>query len=570
MNFFQKIVVFLFISGIALLPFGDAVSLNGIMASPQEQSLDYGVTTDSTLFKSYPVRSLEVQTYEDLQQKYPLDLSTPTNVKSQVEYDPATGNYIFRTKVGDMEVSTPFVMSDSEYKAYTLRNDMSSYFKTKNAEAQVIFGIVTNRVDNPSLSERLRKTTNPDFDEKIQLNVNGKVGDKINFAMNYNTDATFETDQQTLKLSYEGKEDEILRKLQAGNVSMPLNSSLIRGSSALFGFKAEMQFGKLNVTAIASQQQSQSKTVSSKGGSQRKEFEVPIDAYDENRHFFLAQYFRDTYDQNMSKLPYITSGVTINRVEVWVTNKRGNFDQARNILAFMDLAENKTIDNSHWGIVDGRYPQNSANTLYDEVKSIGNIRDIQLFNSLMETNYSAMGIEGGEDYEKIESARRLEPSEYTLNSTLGFISLKGALNADEVLAVAFEYTVGGKVYQVGEFSTDGVESPNSLIVKLLKGTAVSPHLALWDLMMKNVYYIGGMQIQKDKFKLDVQYKNDSTGVYVNYLTEGKIKNKILLKVMNLDRLDSRNEANPDGKFDYVDGYTINSSTGRVYFPVVEP
>ena len=420
MNFFQKIVVFLFISGIALLPFGDAVSLNGIMASPQEQSLDYGVPTDSALFKSYPVRSLEVQTYEDLQQKYPLDLSTPSNVKSQVEYDPATGNYIFRTKVGDMEVSTPFVMSDSEYKAYTLRNDMSYYFKTKNAEAQanfedkfnladmsfklgpaekvfgpggvqlktqgsaeLIFGIVTNRVDNPSLSERLRKTTNPDFDEKIQLNVNGKVGDKINFAMNYNTDATFETDQQTLKLSYEGKEDEILRKLQAGNVSMPLNSSLIRGSSALFGFKAEMQFGKLNVTAIASQQQSQSKTVSSKGGSQRKEFEVPIDAYDENRHFFLAQYFRDTYDQNMSKLPYITSGVTINRVEVWVTNKRCNFDQARNILAFMDLAENKTIDNSHWGIVDGRYPQNSANTLYDEVKSIANIRDIQLFNSLM-------------------------------------------------------------------------------------------------------------------------------------------------------------------------------------------
>ena len=607
MNFFQKIVVFLFISGIALLPFGDAVSLNGIMASPQEQSLDYGVPTDSTLFKSYPVRSLEVQTYEDLQQKYPLDLSTPSNVKSQVEYDPATGNYIFRTKVGDMEVSTPFVMSDSEYKAYTLRNDMSSYFKTKNAEAQanfedkfnladmsfklgpaekvfgpggvqlktqgsaeLIFGIVTNRVDNPSLSERLRKTTNPDFDEKIQLNVNGKVGDKINFAMNYNTDATFETDQQTLKLSYEGKEDEILRKLQAGNVSMPLNSSLIRGSSALFGFKAEMQFGKLNVTAIASQQQSQSKTVSSKGGSQRKEFEVPIDAYDENRHFFLAQYFRDTYDQNMSKLPYITSGVTINRIEVWVTNKRGNFDQARNILAFMDLAENKTIDNSHWSVVDGRYPQNSANTLYDEVKSIGNIRDIQLFNSLMETNYSAMGIEGGEDYEKIESARRLEPSEYTLNSTLGFISLKGALNADEVLAVAFEYTVGGKVYQVGEFSTDGIESPNALMVKMLKSSSVSPQSKMWDLMMKNVYYLGAMQIQPDNFELNVQYQNDTTGVYLNYITEGNIKNKLLLKVMNLDRLDSRNEVRPDGKFDFVEGYTMSSSLGRVIFPVVEP
>lgn len=607
MNFFQKIVVFLFISGIVLLPFDGVISSTSVTAAPPDQALDYGVPNDSTLFKSFAVRPLEVQTYEELQQHYPLDLATPSNVKSEVEYDPNTGNYIFRTKVGDMEVATPFVMSDNEYKAYTLRNDMSSYFRTKNAEAQanfedkfnladmsfklgpaekvfgpggvqlktqgsaeLIFGVVTNRVDNPSLSERLRKTTNPDFDEKIQLNVNGKVGDKINFAMNYNTDATFEMDQQTLKLSYEGKDDEILRKLQAGNVSMPLNSSLIRGSSALFGFKAELQFGKLNVTAIASQQQSQSKTVSSKGGSQKKEFDVAIDAYDENRHFFLSHFFRDSYDQNMSKLPYITSGVTINRAEVWVTNKRGNFDQARNILAFMDLAENKTIDNTHWGTSGSSYTENSANTLYNEVKSIPNIRDIQLFNSLMESNYSGLSIDGGEDYEKIESARRLEPSEYTLNSTLGFISLKSALNSDEVLAVAFEYTVGGKVYQVGEFSTDGVESPNALMVKMLKSSSVSPQSAMWDLMMKNVYYIGAMQIQQDNFELNVQYQNDTTGVYLNYIAEGAIKNKLLLKVMNLDRLDTRNEVRPDGKFDFVEGYTINSSLGRVIFPVVEP
>ena len=400
--------------------------------------------------------------------------------------------------------------------------------------------------------------------------MNGKVGDKINFTMNYNTEATFDFDQKLLKLSYEGKEDEIIRKIEAGNVSLPLNSSLIKGSSSLFGFKTELQFGKLNIAAVASQQESQSQTVSTKGGAQLTPFEVAIDQYDENRHFFLSHYFRDTYDKNMSKLPYVTSGVTINRVEVWVTNKRGHFDQARNIIGFMDLAEPTRIDNAHWLPKGLSYTDNQANTLYDEIKAIPNIRNIQLINEIMESQYRVYGIVGGEDYEKIESARRLEPSEYTLNSQLGFISLKTPLYADEVLAVAYEYTLGGKVYQVGEFSTDGVDAPNSLIVKLLKGTAVSPHLALWDLMMKNVYYLGGMQLQKDKFKLDVQYKNDSTGVYVNYLTEGKVKNKILLKVMNLDRLDSRNEPNPDGKFDYVEGFTVNSSTGRIYFPVVEP
>ncbi len=587
-----------------MLPFGTMLAQRNNRSKTVDDEPDYDVPADT--LPSYTVKPAQQQTYDDLTQQYPMDLQ-PSNVQTSVEYDPNTGNYIFHTKVGDMDIATPFVMSDSEYKEYTQRSAMSNYFRAKNAEAQsnfedkfnladmkfslgpaekvfgpggvqlktqgsaeLVFGIVTNKIDNPSLSERLRKTTSFDFDTKIQLNVNGKVGNKINFTMNYNTEATFDFDQQMLKLSYEGKEDEIVRKVEVGNVSMPLNSSLIRGSSALFGFKTDLQFGKLSVSAVVSQQKSSSQKVSSKGGSQKREFEVAIDKYDENRHFFLSQYFRDTYDQNMSKLPYIASGVTINRIEVWVTNKRGNFDQARNIIGFMDLAEGQTVDNPHWASRGQRYPDNASNTLYDEIKAIGGIRDIQQFNSLMEANYAALGIEGGEDYEKIESARRLESSEYTLNSTLGFISLKTALNADEVLAVAYEYTLGGKTYQVGEFSTDGIETPNALIVKMLKSSAPSPSNAMWKLMMKNVYYLGAMGIQSENFELNVQYHNDTTGAYLNYITEGNCKNQLLLKVMNLDRLDSKQQTRPDGKFDYVEGYTVNSSTGRVIFPVVEP
>ncbi len=587
-----------------VLPFGTMLAQRNNRSKTVDDAADYDVPADT--LPSYTVKPAQQQTYDDLRQQYPMDIQ-PSNVQTSVEYDPNTGNYIFHTKVGDMDIATPFVMSDGEYKDYTQRSAMSDYFRAKNAEAQsnfedkfnladmkfslgpaekvfgpggvqlktqgsaeLVFGIVTNKIDNPSLSERLRKTTSFDFDTKIQLNVNGKVGDKINFTMNYNTEATFDFDQQMLKLAYEGKEDEIVRKVEVGNVSMPLNSSLIRGSSALFGFKTDLQFGKLSVSAVVSQQKSSSQKVSSKGGSQKREFEVAVDKYDENRHFFLSHYFRDTYDQNMSKLPYIASGVTINRIEVWVTNKRGNFDQARNIIGFMDLAEGQTVDNPHWATRGQRYPDNASNTLYDEIKNISGIRDIQQFNSLMEANYAGMDIEGGEDYEKIESARRLESSEYTLNSTLGFISLKTALNADEVLAVAYEYTLGGKTYQVGEFSTDGIETPNALIVKMLKSSAPSPSNAMWKLMMKNVYYLGAMGIQAENFELNVQYHNDTTGAYLNYITEGNCKNQVLLKVMNLDRLDSKKQTRPDGKFDYVEGYTVNSSTGRVIFPVVEP
>ena len=271
-------------------------------------------------------------------------------------------------------------------------------------------------------------------------------------------------------------------------------------------------------------------------------------------------------------MPFISSGVNINRIEVWVTNKRANYDQARNIIAFMDLGEAERIDNTNlWHKVAlSNLPQNNANNLYNDIKLLPEIRNIQQTNSVLSSTYGNNSFVGGEDYEKIESARKLDASEYTLNSSLGVLSLKSQLNPDEVLGVAFEYTYGGNVYQVGEFSTDAVDANQALFLKLLKNTAQSPLLAVWDLMMKNVYSLGAYQIQNDKFVMNIVYRNDSVGTEMQYLSEGNIKNKVLLKVMNLDRLDTKNNANPDGKFDYIEGVTVLSSSGRIFFPVLEP
>ena len=556
----------------------------------------------------FSVKPLTQNTYEELNTKYPMDAPRPDNVKSVVEYDTKSGNYILRILAGNNEIATPFLMTDQEYRNYSAQKEMQSYWKEKNnksavanedkysksdlkfdigpadkifgpggvqlktqGSAELIFGYKTNKIDNPALTEQMRKSNIFDFNEKIQLNVTGSVGDKVNFGLNYNTESSYDFDQKMVKLAYKGKEDDIIKSIEAGNVSMPLNSSLITGSTALFGIKSEMQFGRLNVTAIASQQESQTQTVSSKGGLQTTKFDIPIDNYDDNRHFFLAHYFRDNFEPWMSKLPYVSSGITINRMEVWVTNKRGNYDQARNIIAFMDLAETKVIDNSHWvAPTPNIIPFNKANTLYSEVTGLGGVRDVQQTNSILSTAYGALGINGGEDYEKIESARRLDPAEYTFSPDLGFISLKTALNPDEVLGVAYEYTYKGQVYQVGEFSTDPVTAPQALVVKLIKSTTQSPQLASWKLMMKNVYDLGALQLQSENFKLDVVYRNDSIGTELQYITEGNIKNKTLLKVMNLDRLDSKKSIGPDGKFDYVEGYTVLPSTGRIIFPELEP
>lgn len=590
-------------------------SVSGILNSAfeaemlfQEPADTATVTGEKTENPVFDIKKTSQDDFEEISRKYPMDAPMPENVKSTVEYDVSSGNYVMRTRVGDNEIATPFTLNGKEYIDYSAKNELNHYWKELNAKAEknnedkfsitdikfdigkadkifgkggvqiktqgsaeLIFGIKSNKLDNPALTERMRTNTMFDFDEKIQMNVTGSVGDKVNFNMNYNTESTFDFDQKMVKLNYKGNEDDIIRSIQAGNVSMQLNSSLISGSTALFGLRTDLQFGKLSVSAIASQQESETQTVSSKGGAQTTKFEVGIDEYDENRHFFIGHHFRKNYEPAMSRLPFISSGITINRIEVWITNKRANYDEARNIIAFMDLGENERIDNPHWQPTGSNpIPYNDANTLYQQVKNIAGVRDIKQTNAVLSQQFAGLGINGGEDYEKIESARRLQPSEYTFNAALGILSLRNTLNPDEVLGIAYEYTQGGNVYQVGEFSTDQVQAPDALIVKLIKGTAQSPQLAIWDLMMKNVYYLGAMQIQKEKFELNIVYRNDSIGTNLRYLTEGNIKNQLLLRVMNLDRLDSKQDNNPDGKFDYVEGYTALSSSGRIMFPVLEP
>lgn len=582
-------------------------------ADPQSSSSSISATQSNKESDSiqvrYPVTKTSPESYDEIGQLAPMDLKNPSNLKTEVEYDAETNCYVIHTRVAGVDVCTPFMLSAAEYNDYTLRKSMQQYYRERNAQnfaensksefnfldmqfslgplekvfgpggvqlktqgsIELNMGLKHNKLDNPALPMSSRKKTYFDFDEKIQASVTAKVGDKMSFNMNYNTDATFDFDSKNLKLQYQGKEDEIIKNIEAGNVSMTTGSSLIRGSTALFGVKTTMQFGKLTATALISQQQSESKTVNASGGAQTTPFEIRADAYDENRHFFLAHFFRDNYDKFASKLPYVSSGVSINRIEVWITNKQGNYEESRNIVGFMDLAENVHIGNDHWiSATAQQNPMNNSNSLYAEIKNgYPDARNINLVTQALEP-LSVYGIEGGQDYVKIESARKLASSEYTLNSQLGYISLKSKLNADEMIAVAYEYTYNGQVYQVGEFSGDVTDTDQCLFLKMLKGSTISTSLPIWDLMMKNVYSLGAYQVQKDKFRLYIKYQNDSTGVAVNNIPEGNISNQTLLQVMNLDRLDANESEYSDGIFDYIEGYTIQSSNGRIIFPVIEP
>ena len=576
-----------------------------------EDAADYVTETDSAIWAPTKVKQLGAQNYGNLVlPQSSMDLQDPNNITTTVEYQPETGTYVIHTRIGETDVTTPYMLTQDEYNHYAERQIMHRYWQQKIGEvehnneskfditdmkfnigpadkvfgpggvqlkmqgsAELLFGFKHQYIANPSLTVRARNNNIFDFDEKIQASVQGKVGQKLNFNLSYNTEASFSFDQQNLKLNYKGEEDDIIQSIEAGNVTMDLPSSLIRGSRALFGIKTNLKFGKFRIQALISQQNSEAQTVSSKGGAQMTRFDISGDNYDENRHFFLSHFFRDHYEEAMASVPYVASGAQINKIEVWITNKRGNYEQARNIVAFADLGENSShTQNEAWGGAPIGAPDNNANGLYAAIRETA-FRNLQQTSTALE---GLNGMEGGADFEKVESARLLTSSEYTLNSALGYISLKSALNQDEVLAVAYEYTYNGKVYQVGEFSTDGNEelrAPAALALKMLKNSANAPNKkgrGTWDLMMKNIYSLGATSIQQDKFELYVTYRNDSVGTDVQYLNEGPISGKQLIRVMNLDRLDQKNNASPDGRFDFIEGLTVFASSGKIIFPVLEP
>ena len=545
----------------------------------------------------------------------PIYLKNPANVKTNVEYDPVTRQYYYNYKIGETNYRVPTTLSFDEFQNQDLQTMINQYWKERSeaatmdnskgiipkihipgkvfetifgnntvdirpqGSAEIAFGIVSNRRDDPMLSTRQRRQTNFDFQEKIQMNVVAKIGDKIEFKINYNTEATFDFENK-LKLKYEGKEDDIIQLIEAGDVNMPLSTNLIKGTESLFGVKTKLRFGRVTVTALYSQQKSETKNIVVQGNAQTQKFTISADQYEENKHFFLAQNFRDTYREGTKKLPVITSNVNIVKIEVWVTNIGAAVTENRNIIAFMDLGEYNPYDTRLFTGDPGRkFPSNNSNNLFGVLMKNGydsaQVRNINTVSKYL-TGPPYFMVPGDEVI-KVESARKLLPSEFSFNSKLGFISLNTALNSDQALAVAYQYQVVGDtaVHQVGEFSDQGIISPKCLVVKLLKSTSLNTKVPTWKLMMKNVYALGAYQLQPNDFTMNILYSGNANGVPTSYITEGRIKGIPLLRILNLDNLNQQFNPPGDGMFDFIDhattqGGTIQSSNGRIFFTVLEP
>lgn len=577
-----------------------------------------------------------------------IEMKNPSSIKDIYEYDPVLDRYVLNSRIGNLNIGYPLFLTPKEYEDLFLKENIRDYFKQKAAAAssdnpddqrdllpsykvhsklfETIFGGNTidikptgtveldlgmrfTKQDNPALSPRNQKNLGFDFNQRISVGLNGMVGTRLKVTGNYDTQSTFNF-QNLIKLEYTPTEDDIIQKIEVGNVSLPLNTSLIRGAQSLFGVKAQLQFGRTTFTGIFSEQRSQTKGVTVEGGGMLQDFELYAMDYDADRHYFLSQYFRNKYDEALKNYPFIDSRVQITRIEVWVTNRQNRINATpldgfnnRNIIALQDLGEAQlpglsdnqvvVIHPNHIGgffNVPANTPPDNKNNKYDP-KQIGSnylkssIRELSSGNEGFRDDIKG-NINEGTDYIKLENARKLTPNEFTFHPQLGYISLNQRLNNDEVLAVAYQYTIGGQVYQVGEFGTDGVDAtvvtPNpdpdkgsvpttqALILKMLKSTITNVNQPVWNLMMKNIYTIpGGTQLEQDGFRFNILYTDPSP---LNYITptenspwneddENYPFNIPLLRLFNLDRLNYNNDPqlpNGDGFFDYVANPTGNN------------
>ncbi len=427
----------------------------------------------------------------------------------------------------------------------------------------------------------------PTFKQDLSLAINGTIGDKLRVDVSWDTQSQFDYQNQ-LKLQYTGYEDEIIQSIEAGNVFLQTPSSLIRGGQSLFGIKSQFKVGGVRLTTVASQQEGQSSALNISGGAESVKFDLKATDYDPSTHFFLSYYFRNNWETALSQPPRVLlrqqdalgrAGVEkIIALEVWRLQRVEIQETNSGVLVAMaDLGEEQAI------------VQQQQGTPYDKVVSpspaIDQYSDDEIENNLRRSGQDVSAADflvgsKGLDATDFQTGRfkRLELGrDYTLDPTLGFISLKQRLADNEAIAVAFRYqTTTGQVVQVGDFSgasggTNGQISQGALVTKLLRGTnPVAPSAsfvpATWYLEMRNIYSLRGGGIRPDDFKLAIEYR-PSSGAQQETLPGSRTP---LLQQLGLDRIGAGGAPGADNLFDYINNYTIDAERGLLFFPYLEP
>lgn len=542
-------------------------------------------------------------------------LLDPSDLDVQIEYDSGFRYTLFE-RIGDLNFRPITTMSFREYDKYNDTQLAHDYWKEKSIGLDkesavsgrrlipklylspifdrifggsyvditptgfinVDFGGSWQRRDDPLTPIRQRQNGGFNFNQQISMNLVGKIGDKLEITANFDNNNTFDF-QNNMHIEYTGYDEEIIKKIEIGNVSMPISNSLMTGAQTLFGVKTELQFGNLYFTGVASRQQGQltSSTLGAGSGldapsygNSNEENEIRASGYDENRHFFLGHFFRDNYEEWLKDPRNIVSGLNVINIEVYITNTNNNTETTRNTVGFVDIGEQKILQNTSFEEPTGNVPtSNYSNRLYQNLIDSKFRNSNQIYNDLQ-----SLGLDPTTDYVVTGTARQLQEGiEFIVNRELGYITLLTNLSDNQSLAVAFQYSWNGQNYSVGELSAERrLKDNESIFLKLLRPNSINPDLTTWDLMMKNIYNLRANAIDQSSFKLRIKYKDDNSGIDNPSLHEGGqgIENKPLVELLGLDIYNQNLDPQPDGLFDFIPDATINSERGYLIFPVLEP
>jgi cell surface protein SprA len=533
--------------------------------------------------------------------------------KNKISLDTTGKHYNIDEEVGDQPLRDPSRMTFEEYRQWKFKENQREYWRsvtgkdtkdttsqktakkdgkaipsiplspslgrlfggdqidiTPNGSVLLDFGGLWQRVANPNVPVRQQRTGGMNFRQQLQVALVGTVGKKLRISANLDTRATFQYEQQ-YKMAYSSEAHDIIQNVSLGNLQFRTKNSLITGAKNLFGVSTELRFGKLWVRGVASTQRGSLETMVIKNGAQGREFEILGHAYDNNRHFFLAHFFRENYERSLKTLPLIISGVNITRVEVYVTNRTNDTETQREIIAYNDLGERNPFSNNPF-VGLGKPPlnqgaDNAANDLFANARGLSRNPDDA------KAQLEATGLIRGNDYEPLRARKLVQGRDYTFQPLLGYISLTQPLRNDEVMAVSFEYTFNGQVFRVGELTEDYQSRGDKdvIILKMLRPSSIRTDLPTWDLMMKNIYTLNTLQLKRNNFQLRVVYRDDLTGQDNPSLHEGELtRNVPLVELVGADRLNPNGDPQPDGNFDYINDVTVTEQFGRIIFPVLEP
>ena len=358
--------------------------------------------------------------------------------------------------------------------------------------------------------------TNILFNQRQNFNIEGRIGDRINVLVDYNSENDFQF-ENNVKINYTGNEDDIIQRVDAGNISLSLpGTQLVKfspNSKGLFGVRTDIKLGPIDIVTVASIEQGKKQKVKFTGGEGAgQETEIYDKNYIQNKYFFLDYNYRANFYPLDGSNRHLAMPVNdqIDRIEVFKSQ------------IGIDIGAGNLIRAT-------ARPDPDDETVAPE--------------DITETDFHVLE----------------EDSDYMIERDLGYIRLNSKLQASEILAVAYTTLGGDTVGQINYNTGDSTAIP----LKLIRPANPDNDTYGWDLMMKNVYNLGTINLQEEGFELEIV---DTYTERDDNINEEGVN---WLRVFGLDRFNEDGQKVPDDKID-IHQNIVNMKQGELFIPYLEP